>query len=139
MTTVTVREQIDGKARDVWNVLSDFGGIQVGGPITSFEIEGNGVGAVRTIGLGGGRVVERLERHDAEALAFGYVIVNDDSPLPVSNYAANVQITDQGNGTCQVEWTGTFEPKGASAADASKVVEGIYKSGIARARSVVAG
>lgn len=139
MTTVTVSEDIDGKAADVWAVLSDFGGIKVGGPITSFEVEGEGVGMVRTIGMGGGKVVERLDRHDARAKVFAYSIINDDCPLPVSGYSATVTITDSDDGTCHVDWTGTFEPKGASEADASKVVEGIYRGGIAGARKAVAG
>jgi len=139
MTTVTVSEDIKGKAADVWARLSDFGGIKVGGPITSFEIEGQGVGMVRTIGMGGGKVVERLDRHDAAAMVFAYSITNDDCPLPVSDYAATVSITDRGDGTCNVNWTGKFEPKGAPEADAMKVVEGIYRGGIAGARKAVGG
>jgi len=138
MTTVTVSEDIKGKAAAVWAALSDFGGLKVGGPITSFETTGKGVGMVRTIGMGGGRVVERLDRHDAKAMVFAYSIINDDCPLPVKNYSATVKITDKGDGTCNVNWSGTFEPKGAVEA-ASKVVEGIYRGGIAGARKAVVG
>jgi hypothetical protein len=94
---------------------------------------------IRTIGMGGGTVVERLDRHDANAMVFAYSIINDDCPLPVSGYSATVQITSKGADRCNVEWTGTFEPKGASEADASKVVSGIYTGGIARARKTVEG
>jgi len=139
MTTVTVSEDIKGKAANVWTALSDFGGIKVGGPITSVETKGTGVGMVRTIGMGGGKVVERLDRHDAKALVFVYSIINDDSPLPVKGYSATVKITDKPDGTCNVNWSGTFQPKDASEADASKVVEGIYRGGIARARKAVGG
>jgi len=138
MTTVTVSEDINGSAAGVWAALSNFGGIKVGGPITSFETEGEGVGMVRTIGMGGGKVVERLDRHDAKAMVFSYSIINDDSPLPVSGYSATVTITDKGNGSCNVNWSGTFQPRGASEADASKVVEGIYRGGIAGAKKAVA-
>jgi hypothetical protein len=93
---------------------------------------------VRTIGMGGGKVIERLDRHDAKAMVFAYSITNDDSPLPVKGYSATVKITDKGNGTCNVNWSGTFEPKGDAAA-ASKVIEGIYKGGIAGARKAVGG
>jgi hypothetical protein len=139
MATVTVSEDIKGKAAAVWAALSDFGGIKVGGPITSFETKGEGVGMVRTIGMGGGKVVERLDRHDARAMVFAYSIINDDCPLPVKNYAATVTIKDKGDGTCNVNWTGKFEPKGAAEADASKIVEGIYRGGIAGARKAVGG
>ncbi len=136
MTTVKVSEDINGPAAGVWAALSDFGGIKVGGPITSFETEGEGVGMVRTIGMGGGLVVERLDRHDADAMVFAYAILNDDSPLPVSGYSATVQITDTGDGTCHVDWTGVFEPRG-SEADAVENITGIYQGGIARARQAV--
>lgn len=139
MTSVTVSEDVKAEAAAVWAALSDFGGIKVGGPITSFATEGQGVGMVRTIGMGGGTVVERLDRHDAAAMVFAYAIVNDDSPLPVAAYSAQVKITNKGDGTCRVDWTGTFQPKGASEADASKAVEGIYRGGIARARKAVGG
>lgn len=139
MTTVTVKEDIQGPAADVWAAISDFGGIKVGGPITSFEAEGEGVGMVRTIGMGGGQVVERLDRHDADAMVFSYSIINDDCPLPVSNYSATVEVNGNGDGTTRVTWSGTFEPRGTSEADASKVVEGIYKGGIAGARKAVEG
>jgi hypothetical protein len=140
MTKVTVSEDICGRAADVWAALSDFGGIKVGGPITSFETKGTGVGMVRTIGMGGGKVVERLDRHDAKAMVFVYSIVNDDCPLPVkAGYSATVQVTDKGNGACNVNWSSTFEPKGAPEADAIKVVEGIYRGGIAGARKRVEG
>lgn len=139
MTTVTVEETINGKAADVWAILSDFGGVKPGGPITSVEVEGEGVGMVRTLGLGGGTVVERLDAHDPEAMTFGYCILNEDNPLPVSGYSATVKVADLGDGTCRVTWSGSFEPKGAPEADAVKVVEGIYKGGIAGARKAVGG
>ncbi len=40
------------------------------------------------------------------------------------SYSATIKITDDGDGSCTVEWTGTFEPKGA----------GIYTGGIEGAR-----
>ena len=139
MATVTVSEDINAKASAVWAALSDFGGIKVGGPITSFKAEGKGVGMVRTIGMGGGLVVERLDKHDPAGMVFGYSITNPDCPLPVSDYAATVKVTDKGNGKCNVTWTGNFQPKGVPEADASKVVEGIYRGGIAGVRKALGG
>jgi Polyketide cyclase / dehydrase and lipid transport len=113
--------------------LSDFGSIKATEPITSFEAKRTGVGIVRTIGRGDGKVMERLNRHSAKAMVCSYSITNDDCPLPVMGYSATVMVADEGNGTCNVNWSGTFEPKGDVAA-ASKVVEGTYKGGIAGAR-----
>lgn len=139
MTTVTVREDINASADAVWTALSDFGGIKAGGPVTSVEVEGEGVGMLRTIGMAGGKIVERLDRHDAEARVFSYSIVNDDCPLPVANYSATVEVIPTGDAGCQVTWTGTFDARGASEDEASQIVEGIYKGGIAGARKAVGG
>lgn len=139
MTTVTVTETIAGPAAKVWPLLSDFGGVKVGGPITSVEVEGEGIGMVRTLGLGGALVVERLDAYDRDNMTFGYSILNDDSPLPVKGYRASVQVSDLGDGTCRVDWSGFFEARGVPEADAIKVVEGIYKSGIAGVRKAVTG
>ncbi len=139
MTKVTVTEDIQGPAAAVWAALSDFGGIKVGGPITAFETEGEGVGMLRTITMGGGQIVERLDVHDDAAMRFAYSIVNDDGPLPVSNYAATVQVTDKGDGSCNVTWSGEFEPRGVPEEQAKAIVEGIYKGGIAGARKAVSG
>ena len=139
MTTVEVIETVNSNAQSVWDILGDFGGIKVGGPIKAFTIEGEGVGAVRTITMGRANIVERLEEFDAAAMALKYTIINEDSPLPVSNYAATIKVTSNGESACTVEWIGTFEPKGAPAFFASKAVRGIYTGGIARARKATGG
>ena len=94
---------------------------------------------VRTISLGEGRIVERLDAHDDDAMHFAYSIINDDCALPVSDYSASVQVTDLGSDGCRVEWSGTFEPKGAPEAEVIPVVENIYRGGIAGARQAVEG
>jgi hypothetical protein len=139
MTTVEVIETVNSNAQSVWDILGDFGGLKVGGPITAFSLEGEGVGAVRTITMGGANVIERLEAFDAGEMSLKYAIINDDCPLPVSAYSATIKVTSNGDNVCTVEWIGTFEPKGTPEEAASKVVRGIYTGGIAGARKVTEG
>ncbi len=139
MTEVKVEESIAAPAGEVWKILSDFGGIKVGGPIEAFEVTGEGVGAVRTITMSGSKVIEKLNVHDANEMTFAYSIINEDSPLPVSNYSATVKISADGDNACRVDWQGTFEPKGADEQTASKVVHGIYTGAIQRARKTLGG
>ena len=139
MTTVEVTETINSNAQGVWDILGDFGGIKVAGPITAFSLDGEGVGAVRTITMGGADIVERLEAFDAEARALKYAILNDDCPLPVSQYSATIEVIDDGDNSCTVKWIGSFEPKGAPEEVAIKAVRGIYTGGIARARKETQG
>jgi hypothetical protein len=137
MTTVQVVETIAANANDVFDNLGDFGRIKVGGAITAFEIEGDGVGAVRIITMGDAQVIERLNVHNKAALEFSYSILNEDNPLPVSEYSSHVKITADSDGSCTVDWTGTFQPKNADEAAAAKVVRGIYTRGIAGTRSAL--
>tara|TARA_R110002072_G_scaffold5527_11_gene35456 strand:- start:10185 stop:10604 length:420 start_codon:yes stop_codon:yes gene_type:complete len=139
MTSVEVKETINANAKAVWDILGDFAGVKVGGPVTAVSVEGEGVGAVRTITMGGANIVERLEAYDAGAMALKYAITNDDCPLPVSNYSATISVTADGDNACTVDWIGTFEPKGAPEEAASEMVRGIYTGGIAGARKATGG
>ena len=79
-------------------------------------------------------MVERLEARDDTSRSFTYSIINEDSPLPFSNYSATVSISDNGDGTCEVDWTGTFDPRGMEEEQAVNVATGIYAGAIKGAR-----
>ena len=134
MSEAKVVKTVKASADAVWEQLSDFGGIKPGGAIESVSVEGEGVGMVRTMNLSAGRVVERLDRHDSSNRIFTYAIINEDSPLPFSDYSATVVITDNGDGSSTVNWTGTFEPRGVDEAQAINVATGIYAGAIKGAR-----
>ncbi|MEM7097178.1 MAG: SRPBCC family protein [Pseudomonadota bacterium] len=133
MAEAKVVKKVEAPADDVWAQLSDFSGIQPGGPIDAVKYEGEGVGMLRHISMAGGIVSERLDEHDAERRTFTYTIINDDCPLPFANYSATVNISDDGDNTCTVDWTGTFDAKGDEET-AVKVATGIYAGGIKGAR-----
>jgi hypothetical protein len=133
MAEAKVVKKVAASADAVWAQLSDFAGIKAGGPIEEVKYEGEGVGMLRHLSMGGGLVTERLEVHDPEARTFTYAIINEDSPLPFSNYSATVSITDDGDGTCTVDWTGTFDARGDEAA-AINTASGIYAGAIKGAR-----
>ena len=52
-----------------------------------------------------------------------------DGPLPVANYQSTLSVAADGDGS-EIRWRGTFDAKGASDAEAEKVIAGIYESGI---------
>ena len=134
MTHAVVNETINAPIDAVWANLGNFAGIEPGPGIDSVAYEGEGVGMVRHIGLPNGLVVERLEVHDQASHTFAYAIINDDCPLPFSDYSARVVMTDNGAGGTDIEWTGTFEPKGVDDDQAIKIATGIYTGAIARTR-----
>lgn len=132
MSEVKVSEELEASAEAVWNLLRDFGGIEKwsGAGIQSCTVEGEGVGAVRTIGLAGGASLqERLEAFDDAGRTFQYSIIGA-SPLPVTDYLSTVAVTETGPKSSRVDWSSTFEPKGISEEQADQLVRGIYTGGI---------
>ena len=133
MAQAKVVKTVNANADEVFALLGDFAGIQAGGPVEAVRFEGEGVGMLRYITMGGGEVIERLETHDAQSREFSYVILNDDSPLPFANYRAQVNVADNGDGTCTVDWQGDFDAQGDEA-QAISVATGIYAGGIKGAK-----
>ena len=131
MAEVIVRRKVAAPADAAWKVLSDFAGVADLSPaIESCSVEGEGVGAVRTLGMPGGlSLQERLEAHDETARSFSYSIIGNH-PLPFTDYRSTVTIEPQGGDACIVDWRGRFEPKGDDAAGPEGIVRGIYDGGL---------
>ncbi|MCP5026651.1 MAG: SRPBCC family protein [Actinomycetia bacterium] len=125
---VVVTDTVAASIADVWRVASDFGGIdKIMDGIESLETEGEGVGMLRKIPMGGGEVVERLEELDEANYRTAYSIIT--APLPFKDYYAVIQLSEVEGGT-EVAWSGSFEPDGVPAEKAEKMARGIYAGGI---------
>ena len=129
MGSVKVVETVNASADQVWELFRDFGGItRFSQGIDSCTVEGEGLGAVRTITMGGGlKLQERLEAFDDGGRTLSYAIIGDH-PLPFDNYLSTIKVVAQGD-ACTVEWSSTYDPKG-TADQASGLIQGIYKGGI---------
>ena len=133
MAEVLVTEELPVPATKIWELVRDFGGIQkwVGPMIQNLEIEGEGVGAIRTLTLPGDtKLSEELKAFDEEGRSFSYAIIGK-SPLPVADYLSTLKLVENGANSCRIECSSTFEPVGISESDANQMIEGIYTSGIA--------
>jgi carbon monoxide dehydrogenase subunit G len=130
MASVKVSERVDAGADAVWDLLRDFGGVTRYSPaIESCKVDGEGVGAVRTLAMPGGvSLQERLEALDDARRRLQYSIVA--GPLPFENYLSTIEVREEGEG-CTVDWSSTFDPKGVAEEQAQGMIEGIYRSGIA--------
>ncbi len=141
MASVQTQAEVAASVGEVWQLLSDFGGLDKwidASVIKSCECDGNQVGAVRVLTMPDGAVIrERLDVLDAKAHRFTYSILGE-SPIPVDHYSATVKLTAAKGGT-QIDWVSTFEPRGISQADAEGVVRGIYEGGVAGIRKAVGG
>jgi hypothetical protein len=116
---------------EVFAVVGDFGGIdKYMDGIEKVDLEGEGVGAVRTLTLAdGAKVVETLTALDAEAMTLSYAI--QESPLPVDGYQATMKVSALEGGGSRVDWSSTFTARGASDADAEEAIASVYDAGLA--------
>ena len=78
MGSVKVVENVNASADRVWELFRDFGGIsRFSQGIDSCTVEGEGVGAVRTLTMGGGlKLQERLESGNVSA-AHGHAVEHE--------------------------------------------------------------
>jgi hypothetical protein len=102
--TVNVTKVIDASSDDVWAAIGGIDGLDRWFPvIDSCKVEGDGVGAMRTMEVsGGGRIVDRIDEIDADARRFRYARL--EFPLPVQRYMGTVLVQTAGDKTA-VSWT----------------------------------
>jgi Polyketide cyclase / dehydrase and lipid transport len=111
----------------VWAKIGDFCGISNWHPVVE-KCTLSADGSIRTLDLkGGGAIHEKLENRDDAGHSYTYSII--DSPLPVANYSSTISVAADGAGS-KITWIGKFDAKGASDAEAMKVMNGVYQAGI---------
>jgi carbon monoxide dehydrogenase subunit G len=138
MARVEVQDEIDAAKETVWDLVSDFGGVgRISPEVQSCEVEGDGVGAVRTINLSGMVIRERLEGFDGKSCTFSYSML--EGPIPFKNYLAHVTLSDAGANRTRIKWAGSFEPAGGVPAEQlEQLVQGIYRGLIAGVKKAAA-
>jgi hypothetical protein len=77
MGKVAVDAEYQTSADRVWKILADFGGIGSWAPgVESCDLEGEGIGSVRSIAMPGGIVMkERLDSLDEAGRSLSYAII----------------------------------------------------------------
>lgn len=111
----------------LWKKVGDFCGIATWHPaIEKCELSADR--KQRTLSLkGGGTIVEALDNWDDAKRSYSYTILS--GPLPVANYHSTISVTADPKGSA-LKWMGTFDAKGAPDADAKKIFDGIYETGV---------
>jgi len=72
-----------------------------------FEDDSDRPGATKWIGVGAGRIRERLEWVDPVDFAYGYRII-DTGPLPITDYVGDLRITPAGPDSCVIVIRNSF-------------------------------
>ncbi|MEM7469211.1 MAG: SRPBCC family protein [Pseudomonadota bacterium] len=141
MPTVSVTKRIAAPAEKVWRMVSAWGNthewIPGVGPVT---VDGSGVGATRSAELDPatgfpGRITESLDAFEEDAHSFRYSIVGQ-SPIPIENYVAEMQVHKVDGQSCDVTWQSTWDPNGdLSAEQLIEAFEGLYDISLENVRA----
>jgi Polyketide cyclase / dehydrase and lipid transport len=140
MSKVSLSTKLPVPARTVWDTVGGFNNLAKWHPAVARSDETKkGTSTVRTLTLhGGGTIVERLDSKDDKSRSYTYSIL--EGPLPVQQYQATLKVSENTDGAgCTVEWASEFEPSGAPASDAEKVIRGIYEAGFDSLRKMFGG
>ncbi len=125
----------------VWGMIGQFPDLTWVPPVkTSSATEGNTVGSVRTLDLGGPRLMEQLTAYDPAAMSYSYVITKDPAnvkTLPVTDYSSTISVKPSGLGSL-VTWTGAFKRADQGDAPAATMddkaalsaIGGVYDAGL---------
>jgi len=142
MATARVTRELDVPAAALWKLVAAFGDTSWMPAGAQIEVHGSGPGMERRITAGPDKVIrERLESVDEKSRTLVYTIP-ENVPFPVKDYRATMRVREKGAAS-ELDWSVSFEPAGASEADARKAIEGMYGVMIgwieARAKALIGG
>ncbi|MGF1641562.1 MAG: SRPBCC family protein [Rhodospirillales bacterium] len=137
MAKVSMSTSLPVPAAEVWKLIGGFNALPDWHPAVECSELADG-GRIRTLTLlGGAKIVEKLEYANDGMRTYSYSIV--DSPLPVANYWATIELIERRDGTCSVSWSSDFEPRDASESEAVAAVQRIYQQGFDNLREIFGG
>lgn len=112
----------------VWKRVGNFCGIGAWDPSVA-KCELSSDAKQRTLTLkNGATVVEALVKWSDARHFYTYKIVS--SPLPVARYESTLKVAPgKGGSGSIITWRGRYDAKGASDAEAKKIIDSIYESG----------
>jgi hypothetical protein len=122
MIQASYKISINVPADAIWQVISDFGAAsQYLAGVVNCTIEGEGVGALRTLtSADGNTIVERLETLDGVARRLSYTLLTD---TPFRNCLTTMTVRELGRSRAELEWSATFEADGLPAEEARELLE----------------
>lgn len=128
---IDVIQAMPVSADKVWQRIRDFGDLSWLPGVSACDVDGNGLGAIRTVSVGDGPPVqERLEAHDDETRQFSYSIISAPGLDAQASFHASVSVTPTEDG-CEVRWQAGFNREAFPPEVAEKLTqraEGMYRA-----------
>lgn len=125
----------------VWSVIENFNDLSWIPPVKgTTATKGNTPGSLRTIDLGGPKLLEELKAYDGAGMSYSYVITPDAAnvkTLPVTDYSSTITVAPSGTGSL-VTWSGSFKRADQGDAPAAtmddktatEAISGVYDAGL---------
>lgn len=109
---ITADMAIGAPARDVWSIVGAFGEPTLGkGFVSKVTVEGEGVGAVRTLHLTGGFigdiVRERQTGRDDRGMYYAFELI-DTGGIPFTDYYACAHVIPVDEKSCRLLWLNRY-------------------------------
>jgi hypothetical protein len=103
--TVNVTKTINVHSEKTWKAISGIGGLERWFPvIKSCDVQGEGVGAIRTLELvQGGKMRDRIDEIDHENRRLRYL--RFEHPFPINSYQGTVEVRNVPDGRSTVCWS----------------------------------
>ena len=122
MTQASSKIIVNAPADAIWQVIGDLhAACQYLARVVNCTVEGEGVGALRTLtSADGSVVVERLEALDEVAHRLSYALLTD---TPFRNCLTTIALHDLGQGQAELGWSANFEADGLPADEARDMLE----------------
>jgi mxaD protein len=126
---------VDRAPATVWKLLGEFNALDIWlPPVQASTFSGNASkpGAIRVLDLGNRTTVtEELVAYSIAERSYSYKFL--ESPLPVKNYVATLQVREAPGGKSLIQWRSTFDAAGAPDEKAREAILGIYDAGLEKA------
>jgi Polyketide cyclase / dehydrase and lipid transport len=108
-TKAVIARKMRVPSSEVWEAVRGIGGLDVWFPsIASCRVDGDGVGARRSMTMeGGGEITDEVVDVDSTLRRLRYE--RTESPFPVSSYRGTVEVFESFDSLAVIVWTVDFE------------------------------
>ena len=128
--SVSKETTVNASPSTTWKMVGGFNDLDMWHPVvvdSQLTGDATAVGAMRVLTLGNGANI--TEKQTARTNS-SYTYQITESPLPVANYESTISVSPAADGKSVVKWTSTFDANGATDAEATDTISGVYDAGL---------
>ncbi len=128
MANITATTVVEASPERAWAKVGGFDDVAWIPGSKGCEVEGRGLGAVRTVALEGGATLrEKLVSLDEEARRYTYTLL--EAPMPLRDYMSTIEVTPEGDGA-RVTWSCTFDADDDKVDTLRAALDGLYQAAV---------